>query len=129
MAIQSISGGNPAAYASPPPGDQVQRQAAAAAQRAEAEKTAELAPTPETKKSVREIQKEDVKKAVDDVQNFVNTKNQDILFSIDEDLGKTVVKVVDRSTKELIRQFPSEDMLQIAKALDKLQGLLVKQQA
>ncbi len=128
MAIQSISGGNPAAYASPPPGDQVQRQAAAA-QRAEAEKTAELAPTPETKKSVREIQKEDVKKAVDDVQNFVNTKNQDILFSIDEDLGKTVVKVVDRSTKELIRQFPSEEMLQIAKALDKLQGLLVKQQA
>ncbi|QRM20479.1 hypothetical protein GBK02_14340 [Dechloromonas sp. TW-R-39-2] len=128
MAIQSISSGNPAAYASPP-GDQVQRQAAAAAQRAEAEKATELAPTPETKKSVREIQKEDVKKAVDDVQNFVNTKNQDILFSIDEDLGKTVVKVVDRSTKELIRQFPSEDMLQIAKALDKLQGLLVKQQA
>lgn len=128
MSIQNIGGTNPAAYSSPPV-DQAQRKAASAAKRNEAEKPAELAPTPETKKSVSEIQKEDVKKAVDDVQNFVNTKNQDILFSIDEDLGKTVVKVVDRSTKELIRQFPSEEMLQIAKALDKLQGLLVKQQA
>lgn len=128
MAIQNISSGNPTAY-SPPPGDQVQRQTVADARRAETEKSAEAAPTPETKKSVREIQEEDVKKAVDDVQKFVSTKNQDILFSIDKDLGKTVVKVVDRGTKELIRQFPSEEMLQIAKALDKIQGLLVKQQA
>lgn len=128
MAIQSISGGNPTAYV-PPSGDQLQRQASPATKQSKIEKPSDLAPTPETKKSVSEIQKEDVKKAVDDVQNFVNTKNQDILFSIDEDLGKTVVKVVDRSTKELIRQFPSEEMLQIAKALDKLQGLLVKQQA
>lgn len=128
MSIQSISGGNQAAYA-PPGSDQAQRQTAANTRRAETEKPKDLAPTPETKKSVREIQEEDVKKAVDDVQNFVNTKNQDILFSIDEDLGKTVVKVVDRGTKELIRQFPSEEMLQIAKALDKIQGLLVKQQA
>lgn len=128
MTIQSISAGNQAAYATPA-GDQVQRQTAANARRAETEKPKDLAPTPETKKSVRELQEEDVKKAVDDVQKFVSTKNQDILFSIDEDLGKTVVKVVDRGTKELIRQFPSEEMLQIAKALDKIQGLLVKQQA
>jgi flagellar protein FlaG len=127
MAIQSISGGNPAAYALPQ-NDQVQRQASTV-QRVETENIANAAPTPETKKSVREIQKEDIKKAVDDIQKFVNTKNQDILFSIDEDLGKTVVKVVDRNTKELIRQYPSEEMLQIAKALDKIQGLLVKQQA
>jgi len=128
MSIQSISSSNQATNASAAV-DQAQRQAATSARRTEAEKPKDLAPTPETQKSVREIQEEDVKKAVDDVQKFVSTKNQDILFSIDEDLGKTVVKVVDRGTKELIRQFPSEEMLQIAKALDKIQGLLVKQQA
>ncbi len=128
MYIQSISNSNQATTASPAV-DQAQRQAANSTRRAEADKPNDLAPTPETQKSAREIQEEDIKKAVDDVQKFVSTKNQDILFSIDEDLGKTIVKVVDRGTKELIRQFPSEEMLQIAKALDKIEGLLVKQQA
>lgn len=128
MTIQNINGASTAAY-SPPQTDTAQRQAAVAARRAEAEKPKAQEVTPDTKKSVAEIQKEDVKKAVDDIQKFVSTKNQDILFTIDEDLDKTVVKVVDRSTKEVIRQYPSEEMLQIAKALDKLQGLLVKQQA
>jgi flagellar protein FlaG len=127
MSIQNINGAPPPGYIQPQV-EAAQRQAAAA-RRAETEvqKTTEV--TPDTKKSVAELQKEDVKKAVDDIQKFVSTKNQDLLFSIDEDLGKTVVKVVDRSTKEIIRQYPSEEMLQIAKALDKLQGLLVKQQA
>ncbi len=127
MSIQNINGATPPGYIQPQV-EAAQRQAAAA-RRAETEvqKTTEV--TPDTKKSVAELQKEDVKKAVDDIQKFVSTKNQDLQFSIDEELGKTVVKVVDRSTKEIIRQYPSEEMLQIAKALDKLQGLLVKQQA
>ncbi|MEN3372861.1 flagellar protein FlaG [Dechloromonas sp. ZS-1] len=127
MSIQNINGAPPPGYIQPQV-EAAQRQAAAA-RRAETEvqKTTEV--TPDTKKSVAELQKEDVKKAVDDIQKFVSTKNQDLQFSIDEELGKTVVKVVDRSTKEIIRQYPSEEMLQIAKALDKLQGLLVKQQA
>ena len=127
MSIQNINSATPPGYIQPQV-EAAQRQAAAA-RRAETEvqKTTEV--TPDTKKSVAELQKEDVKKAVDDIQKFVSTKNQDLQFSIDEELGKTVVKVVDRSTKEIIRQYPSEEMLQIAKALDKLQGLLVKQQA
>jgi flagellar protein FlaG len=50
-------------------------------------------------------------------------------FSIDEDIGVTVVKVIDTESKKVIRQIPSEEVIDIAKALDKLQGLLVKQQA
>jgi flagellar protein FlaG len=72
---------------------------------------------------------EEVESAVKKVQNFVSAKAADIQFSIDEDIGVTVVKVIDRGTKEVIRQIPSEEMLEIAKALDKLQGLLVKQKA
>ncbi|MDA0189672.1 MAG: flagellar protein FlaG, partial [Proteobacteria bacterium] len=53
----------------------------------------------------------------------------DIQFSIDEDTGTTVVKIIDRTTDEVIRQIPSEEMLDIAKALDRLQGLLIKQKA
>ena len=40
-----------------------------------------------------------------------------------------IVKVMDNATKEVIRQIPSVEMLAIAKALDKIQGLLIKQKA
>ncbi len=48
---------------------------------------------------------------------------------MDDSTGKTVIKVVDSSTNELIRQIPSEEMLEIARALDRLQGLLIRQKA
>ena len=73
--------------------------------------------------------KSDVEGATKKMQDFVSTMRGDIQFSVDEDSGKTVVKVVDRSTKDVIMQLPSKEALEIAKALDKFQGLLVKQQA
>jgi flagellar protein FlaG len=46
-------------------------------------------------------------------------------FSRDAASGKIVVRIVDASTLQVIRQFPSEEMLAIARALDRLQGLLL----
>lgn len=70
-----------------------------------------------------------VEKAVDEVQRFVETMNNSLQFSIDDDSGRTVVKVVDKQTDEVLRQIPSEEMLDIARALGKLKGLLVEQTA
>ena len=36
-----------------------------------------------------------------------------------------VVRVVDSETRKVIRQMPTEDMLAMSKALDRLQGLMV----
>jgi len=52
-----------------------------------------------------------------------------LAFSIDEESNRTIVRVTDASTGELIRQLPSEEALAIARSLDKMQGLLLKQQA
>jgi flagellar protein FlaG len=73
--------------------------------------------------------REQVESAVAKANKVVQVTARDIQFSIDDETGSTVVKVVDRATKEVIRQIPSEEMLRIAEALDHLQGLLVKQQA
>lgn len=73
--------------------------------------------------------KAELQDAVATSNNFLKTVTNAVEFSIDEDSGNTVVKVVDTSTKEVIRQFPTEEMLAIAKALDKIQGLLIKQKA
>jgi flagellar protein FlaG len=40
-----------------------------------------------------------------------------------------VVKVTDTETDKVIKQIPSKEALELAKALDKLRGLLVKQEA
>ena len=66
---------------------------------------------------------------MEEVRNAIAPMAQDLLFSIEEDTGKTVIKVVDSSTDEVIRQIPSEEIITIAKALDNLQGLLLKQKA
>lgn len=71
----------------------------------------------------------ELKEALDQFKTAISVVANELTFSIDEDSGRTLVKIIDRETEEVIKQIPSEEMLQIAKALDKLQGLLVKQDA
>ncbi|THF64150.1 flagellar protein FlaG [Pseudothauera rhizosphaerae] len=71
----------------------------------------------------------EVEQALDEVRQAIRPVARNLLFSIDEDTGKTVIKVIDTTTDEVIRQIPSEEIIAIAKALDKLQGLLLRQEA
>ena len=50
-------------------------------------------------------------------------------FTIDDSTGKTLVRITDRETGELIRQIPSQEMLEIAQSLDRMQGMLLRQKA
>lgn len=68
-------------------------------------------------------------KAVDRLNDTMRAKAQGLEFTIDDDSKRLVVKVVDQQTKEVIRQVPSQEVLEIAKALDRAQGLLIRQQA
>ncbi|MBK7899009.1 MAG: flagellar protein FlaG [Azonexus sp.] len=70
-----------------------------------------------------------VRDAVERVKKFVESAASDVQFSVDEDSGIRVIKVVDKETKEVIRQMPSKEVVELAKALDKLQGLIIKQTA
>lgn len=70
-----------------------------------------------------------IKDATKRLQDFVSSVRNDIQFSTDDSSGQTVVKVIDKSTQEVLRQIPSKEALEIAQALDRFKGLLVKQQA
>lgn len=67
------------------------------------------------------ISAEDLGQAVEDINQFVNSQGRTLNFSVDEESGKPVVKVIDFETKEVIRQIPSEEVLTMAKAIKKLQ--------
>jgi flagellar protein FlaG len=67
--------------------------------------------------------------AVKKINQSMSTQSRGLEFSVDTDSKRTIVKVVDRQTNELIRQIPTVETLEIAHALDQAQGLLIKQQA
>lgn len=72
---------------------------------------------------------EEVAHALKSINRVLQDRSQDLEFSVDADSARTIVKVVDKATNEVIRQMPTQEALEIAKALDRLQSLLVKQQA
>jgi len=74
---------------------------------------------------------EQVKEAVSQLNKSSQAKSQGLEFSVDSDSKRTVVKVVDQSTKEVLRQIPTPEALEIAKALDSKSstGLLIQQTA
>lgn len=53
----------------------------------------------------------------------------DLEFARDKETGKIVVRIIDASTHQIIRQFPSDEMLAIARALDRFEGFLLKEKA
>lgn len=67
------------------------------------------------------ITAEELGEAVENINQFVNSQGRTLNFSVDEESGKPVVKVIDFETKEVIRQIPSEEVLTMAKAIKRLQ--------
>lgn len=67
--------------------------------------------------------------AVDKLRKAAETSGSNLEFSLDKDSGKTVVKVVDQATGKLVRQIPSQELLDIASSVEKMQGLLFKKEA
>jgi len=63
------------------------------------------------------------------INKFLQQNDSSIQFSVDASTDTKVVTVVDSATKEVIRQMPTKEMIEISKALDKLQGLLLKGKA
>ncbi len=79
----------------------------------------------ETTQPTREV----VAKAAADLQQFVQSMGRNLNFTIDETTGYHVVRVVNPTTGELVRQLPSEELLQIARDFERLNNVLVSQRA
>jgi flagellar protein FlaG len=77
-----------------------------------------------------EPSREQLQNAVDRANKGIQQKAlNELRFSVDESTGISIVRIVDQKTGETLRQIPSQEMLEIAKSIDEMKGLLVKQQA
>lgn len=69
---------------------------------------------------------------LDEVLTRLNRELQEVQhsleFSIDEDSGRQVIKVIDTETDEVIRQFPPEELLMLARRMEDYQGVMFDEQ-
>jgi flagellar protein FlaG len=121
MTIQSI--GSSTARASDRVAEPVALQPAARAPAAAADTSVAV------ERAAKTPSPEQLKEAVSNINKSLQSLGQDLEFSVDEGSNRTIVRVVDQKTKEVIRQIPSPEALEIAKALDTVSGLLIKQTA
>lgn len=72
---------------------------------------------------------EQVKQAVERINEMMQNGQQSLRFAVDEDSGRTVVRVMDARTEEVIRQIPSEETLRFAEYVDGLVGMIFNKKA
>ncbi len=68
--------------------------------------------------SPQAINTETLDKAVQQINDNEQVVRREIKFNIDEDSGKTVIKIMDMTTNEVIRQIPNEEALVFARKLN-----------
>jgi flagellar protein FlaG len=71
-----------------------------------------------------EPKRDELEKAVTDIQEFVQAAQRNLDFSIDDSTGRVVVKVIATETGLVIRQIPSEAALKLAQSLSDASSLL-----
>ena len=59
----------------------------------------------------------EISEAVDQINDFIQTVDRNLSFSMDDASGKTVIKVIDSDSGQLIRQIPNEEVLALASHL------------
>jgi flagellar protein FlaG len=73
---------------------------------------------PQNVKPIADVSEEQVKDAVSKLNEYVQSTERTLDFQMDEDSGKTVIKVFDKNSSELIRQIPNELALELAQNLN-----------
>lgn len=87
------------------------------------------APGPAAREHASQPDAQAVQKAAESINEFIKSTSRNLQFSVDEETGIVVVKVVDQETGDVIRQIPGEETLAIAKNLDSVQGVLFRSKA
>ncbi|MGZ8422211.1 MAG: flagellar protein FlaG [Nitrospira sp.] len=89
-------------------------------------------PVPEPKSSggevnKGEVNKEELEQALTRVREVFQKADSRVEFSIDPDLDRVIVKIMDGESGTVIRQIPQKEVLELAKSLETPTGLLLHQ--
>lgn len=94
-----------------------------------------LAATQPAGAGLEQVSAQELGQAVDSINAHIQNLQRSLQFSVDEELGRTIVKVLDSETEEVIRQIPTEEVLAIAHTIKEMSsesqagGLFFQEQA
>ena len=71
----------------------------------------------------------EVEEAVAQANQRMTSIAPSLQFEIDPDTQRVVIRLIDRQDDRVLRQVPSPEMLEIARALERMQALLVRTRA
>ncbi|MCE9935327.1 flagellar protein FlaG [Aeromonas salmonicida] len=86
----------------------------------EAKLTGQREPEPKDNGIQQMQNKAEIEKQVQSLQEFGQLQGWTVNFSLEQDLGQVVIKVMDTDTRSVIRQIPSEELLAIHKRIQAL---------
>lgn len=81
--------------------------------------SASASPQPAAKPA-SSVSKVEVRAAVEQMQDYAQVMSRQLQFDVDEDSGRTVIRVLDKDSGDVIRQIPSEEVLALAKQMKEL---------
>ncbi len=70
-----------------------------------------------------------LRELVDKLTQTIGTTGQQVQFSVDHDTHQTVLRVTDAESGAVLRQIPGDEALSMARILDRMQGILIRQKA
>ncbi len=70
-----------------------------------------------------------LRELVDKLSQTIGTTGQQVQFSIDHDTHQTILRVTDAESGAVLRQIPGDEALSMARILDRMQGILIRQKA
>ena len=75
------------------------------------------------------VAREQLERTVADLNQAAQTHRRSLRFSVDEESGHTVIRVVDPETDEVVRQIPPEEVLNVARRMGDPAGTLLRVEA
>lgn len=66
----------------------------------------------------------DVERAVQHLNELMSDSQRSLRFQVDELSGRTVITVLDSETKEVVRQIPSPEWLEVVRRLEQAGALI-----
>ncbi|BDZ73362.1 MULTISPECIES: flagellar protein FlaG [Methylophaga] len=83
----------------------------------------------EKQNSQQQQRADDLRDKVAQLNDYMQNMNRNLQFSVDDTSGDTVIKVIDSETEEVVRQIPSEEILEARHAAEKYRGILLETKA
>jgi flagellar protein FlaG len=74
----------------------------------------------------RQQRAEALQDKVAELNDYMQNFNRSLQFTVDDSSGDTVVKVIDSNTDEVVRQIPSQALLDARNAAEKYRGILLE---